>query len=155
RRPLALLALVTACASSPSPQPSPPKAIVVPSLRPAAAAPAPADTAPKLTVPIDYRKLGNGLRVVVSPDRSAPIVAVGGYFPIGFRLEPKGRTGFAHLFEHMMFQGSTNLGKMELVKLVQANGGTLNGSTRFDFTNYFELAPVNVLETLLWAEADR
>ena len=80
---------------------------------------------------------------------------VGVYYRIGFRIEPKDRTGFAHLFEHMMFQGSQNLGKMELIKLVQQNGGILNGSTRFDFTNYFEVMPANKLETALWAEADR
>src|SRR5262249_44295864 len=90
-----------------------------------------------------------------SPDHSAPTVAVGVYYRIGFRVEPKDRTGFAHLFEHMMFQGSQNLGKMEMIKLVQQNGGTLNGSTRFDFTNYFEIVPANKLETVLWAEADR
>jgi predicted Zn-dependent peptidase len=77
------------------------------------------------------------------------------YYNIGFRIEPKDRTGFAHLFEHMMFQGSENLGKMEFVKLVQQNGGILNGSTRFDFTNYFEVMPAHKLETALWAEADR
>lgn len=77
------------------------------------------------------------------------------YYHIGFRIEPRDRTGFAHLFEHMMFQGSENLGKMEFIKLVQASGGSLNGSTRFDFTNYYELAPANTLQTLLWAEADR
>ena len=77
------------------------------------------------------------------------------YYRIGFRVEPKDRTGFAHLFEHMMFQGSRNLGKMEFIRLVQENGGVLNGSTRFDFTNYFELLPSNKLETALWAEADR
>jgi zinc protease len=70
-------------------------------------------------------------------------------------VEPKDRTGFAHLFEHMMFQGSQNLGKMEFVRLVESNGGVLNGSTRFDFTNYFETMPSNKLETALWAEADR
>jgi len=77
------------------------------------------------------------------------------YYRIGFRVEPRDRTGFAHLFEHMMFQGSQNLGKMEFIKLVQKNGGVLNGSTRFDFTNYFEVLPSNKLETALWAEADR
>lgn len=77
------------------------------------------------------------------------------YYNIGFRIEPKDRTGFAHLFEHMMFQGSENLGKMEFIKLVQSNGGILNGSTRFDFTNYFEVMPAHKLETALWAEADR
>jgi zinc protease len=106
-------------------------------------------------VPVDYYKLPNGLRVVLSQDRTAPTVCVGVYYRIGFRIEPRDRTGFAHLFEHMMFQGSKNLGKMEFIKLVQQNGGVLNGSTRFDFTNYFEVMPSNKLETVLWAEADR
>jgi len=106
-------------------------------------------------VPVEYYKLPNGLRVVLSPDHTAPTVCVGVYYRIGFRIEPKDRTGFAHLFEHMMFQGSKNLGKMEFIKLVQQNGGILNGSTRFDFTNYFEVMPSNKLETILWAESDR
>ena len=108
-----------------------------------------------LEVPITYYKLDNGLKVVLSPDKTAPIVTIAIYYNIGFRIEPKDRTGFAHLFEHMMFQGSQNLGKMEFVNLVQKNGGTLNGSTRFDFTNYFEVVPSHKLETMLWAEADR
>src|SRR5690348_17491859 len=107
------------------------------------------------TVPITYYKLSNGLRVILSPDTTAPTVVTAVYYRIGFRIEPKDRTGFAHLFEHMMFQGSQNLGKMEFIKLVEANGGILNGSTRFDFTNYFEVLPSNKLETALWAEADR
>jgi len=106
-------------------------------------------------VPVEYYKLPNGLRVVLSPDHTAPTVTVGVYYHIGFRIEPRDRTGFAHLFEHMMFQGSENLGKMEFIRLVQQNGGVLNGSTRFDFTNYFEIVPSNKLETVLWAEADR
>lgn len=106
-------------------------------------------------VPVEYYKLPNGLRVVLSPDHTAPTVTVAVYYRIGFRVEPRDRTGFAHLFEHMMFQGSRNLGKMEFIKLVQRNGGILNGSTRFDFTNYFEALPSNKLETALWAEADR
>lgn len=106
-------------------------------------------------VPVDYYKLGNGLKVVLSQDKTAPIITVGVYYNIGFRIEPKDRTGFAHLFEHMMFQGSKNLGKMEFIKLVQQNGGVLNGSTRFDFTNYYEVMPSHKLETALWAEADR
>jgi len=106
-------------------------------------------------VPVEYYKLPNGLRVVLSQDHTAPTVCVGVYYRIGFRIEPKDRTGFAHLFEHMMFQGSQNLGKMEFIKLIQSNGGILNGSTRFDFTNYFEVVPSNKLETILWAEADR
>src|SRR5215470_11582202 len=106
-------------------------------------------------VPVEYYKLPNGLRVILSQDHTAPTVCVAVYYRIGFRIEPKDRTGFAHLFEHMMFQGSANLGKMEFIKLVQQNGGILNGSTRFDFTNYFEILPSNKLETALWAEADR
>jgi predicted Zn-dependent peptidase len=109
----------------------------------------------QFTVPVTYYTLPNGLRVVLSPDHTAPTVVTAIYYRIGFRIEPKDRTGFAHLFEHMMFQGSQNLGKMEFIRLVQQNGGILNGSTRFDFTNYFELLPSNKLETALWAEADR
>jgi predicted Zn-dependent peptidase len=114
-----------------------------------------APAAQEFRVPVDYYKLPNGLRVVLSADHTAPTVCVAVYYHIGFRIEPKDRTGFAHLFEHMMFQGSQNLGKMEFVNLVQKNGGILNGSTRFDFTNYFEILPSNKLETALWAEADR
>jgi zinc protease len=110
---------------------------------------------PGVELPIEYHELENGLKVVLSRDPAAPIVTVAVYYGIGFRVEPKGRTGFAHLFEHMMFQGSQNLGKMEFIRLVQANGGVLNGSTRFDFTNYFETVPSHVLETAIWAEADR
>ena len=106
-------------------------------------------------IPITYYKLDNGLKVVLSPDKTSPTIGVGVYYNIGFRNEPKNRTGFAHLFEHMMFQGSENLGKMEFIQLVQKNGGILNGSTRFDFTNYFEVMPAHKLETALWAEADR
>ncbi|HKE45515.1 MAG TPA: insulinase family protein, partial [Steroidobacteraceae bacterium] len=124
-----------------------------PPVAPAAAPAAPA--APALNVPTDYYKLGNGLRVVLSEDHSVPLATVAVYYNIGFRIEPRDRTGFAHLFEHMMFQGSTNLGKMEFIKLVETNGGVLNGSTRFDFTNYFEIVPANTLEPMLWAEADR
>ncbi|HWP81931.1 MAG TPA: pitrilysin family protein [Bacteroidota bacterium] len=109
----------------------------------------------RFSVPVEYHKLKNGLKVVLSEDKTAPTVVVAVYYSIGFRIEPKGRTGFAHLFEHMMFQGSENLGKMEFVRLVQKNGGILNGSTRFDFTNYFEILPAHKLETALWAEADR
>lgn len=107
------------------------------------------------TVPVEYHKLENGLKVVLGTDHTSPTVVVAVYFNIGFRIEPKGRTGFAHLFEHMMFQGSENLGKMEFIRLVQKNGGLMNGSTRFDFTNYFEVVPAHKLETILWAEADR
>jgi predicted Zn-dependent peptidase len=114
----------------------------------------PRDTS-SLNIPLDYYKLSNGLKVILSPDHTAPIVTVAVYYNIGFRIEPKDRTGFAHLFEHMMFQGSQNLGKMEFIRLIQKNGGVLNGSTRFDYTNYFEILPSHKLETALWAEADR
>ena len=109
----------------------------------------------QFSVPTEYYKLDNGLKVVLSQDKTTPIVTVAVYYNIGFRIEPKDRTGFAHLFEHMMFQGSENLGKMEFIKLINKNGGVLNGSTRFDFTNYFEIVPTHKLETILWAEADR
>ena len=106
-------------------------------------------------IPVTYYTLPNGLKVVLSPEKSAPLVTVAVYYNIGFRIEPKDRTGFAHLFEHLMFQGSKNLGKMEFIRLVESNGGVLNGSTRFDFTNYYAVVPSHKLETLLWAEADR
>jgi len=108
-----------------------------------------------IKVPVTYYKLDNGLKVVLSPEHSAPLVTVAVYYNIGFRIEPRDRTGFAHLFEHLMFQGSKNLGKMEFIKLVESNGGVLNGSTRFDYTNYFAVMPAHKTETLLWAEADR
>ena len=108
-----------------------------------------------LRIPVEYTKLPNGLKVVLSRDTTAPTAVVAVYYNIGFRNEPRSRTGFAHLFEHMMFQGSRNLGKMEFIKLVEKNGGLLNGSTRFDFTNYFQVVPSHTLETILWAEADR
>jgi len=101
------------------------------------------------------RTLKNGLRVVVSPERTAPLVTVGVYYNIGFRLEPQGRSGFAHLFEHMMFQGSENAGKMVHIKLINSSGGVLNGSTHYDVTNYYEAVPSNALARVLWLEADR
>ncbi|MBI3568801.1 MAG: insulinase family protein [Gemmatimonadetes bacterium] len=122
--------------------------------RAAAPPPVPA-AAPRLNVPVEYFTLANGLRVVLSRDTTAPTVGVGVYYKVGFRTEPRDRTGFAHLFEHLMFQGSANLGKLQFVKLIENNGGILNGSTRFDFTNYYEVVPTHVLETILWAEADR
>ena len=99
--------------------------------------------------------LDNGLRVVLAPDHSVPVVAVSVFYDVGMRNEPEGRTGFAHLFEHMMFQGSANVPKMEHVKYVSASGGVLNGSTRLDYTNYFEALPSNALERALFLEADR
>jgi zinc protease len=120
----------------------------------ALAAPA-AQAPPAVKVPIEYHKLENGLKVVLSRDTSSPTAVVALYYNIGFRIEPKDRTGFAHLFEHMMFQGSQHLGKNEFIGLVESNGGVLNGSTRFDFTNYFQIVPAHTVETMLWGEADR
>jgi predicted Zn-dependent peptidase len=112
-------------------------------------------TAPATSYAVERATLANGLRVVLAPDRSAPVVAVAAYYDVGIRSEPEGRTGFAHLFEHLMFQGSASLQKMEHVKYVQASGGTLNGSTRLDYTNYYEALPSNALERTLFLEADR
>ena len=108
-------------------------------------------TSPRLVHPT----LGNGLRVVLAPDRSAPVVGVAVLYDVGIRSEPEGRTGFAHLFEHLMFQGSANLEKLEHFRYVQASGGVFNGSTHFDYTNYFEVLPSNALERGLFLEADR
>jgi zinc protease len=109
----------------------------------------------QLQIPIHSSTLKNGLRVVVVPDTTAPVVTVGVYYKIGFRLEPQGRSGFAHLFEHMMFQGSENAPKMQHIKLINSSGGVLNGSTMYDVTNYYEAVPSNALERVLWLEADR
>jgi len=106
-------------------------------------------------IAIEHKKLANGLHVVVAPDSTAPVVTVGVYYKIGFRLEPQGRSGFAHLFEHMMFQGSANAPKMQHIKLINSSGGVLNGSTSYDVTNYYEAVPSNALERVLWLEADR
>ncbi|HEV7376188.1 MAG TPA: pitrilysin family protein [Pyrinomonadaceae bacterium] len=108
-----------------------------------------------LNIPVVYYKLPNGLRVVISEDHVAPVVTVAVYYNVGFRIEPKGRTGFAHLFEHMMFQGSANVKKFEHAKYVEANGGSLNGHTDFDYTNYFETLPSDRVEMGLWLESDR
>ncbi len=109
----------------------------------------------RLQTPIHSDTLKNGLRVVIVPDAAAPVVTVGVYYKIGFRLEPQGRSGFAHLFEHMMFQGSENAPKMQHIKLINSSGGVLNGSTMYDVTNYYEAVPSNALERVLWLEADR
>jgi zinc protease len=105
--------------------------------------------------PVEHFRLDNGLRVVLAPDRSVPVVAVSVFYDVGMRNEPEGRTGFAHLFEHLMFQGSANVSKMEHARLVQAAGGTFNGSTHQDYTNYYEALPAEALERALFLEADR
>ncbi|HZC72802.1 MAG TPA: pitrilysin family protein [Jatrophihabitans sp.] len=104
---------------------------------------------------ISHHTLENGLRVVISPDRSAPVVGIAVLYDVGFRSEPEGRTGFAHLFEHLMFQGSVTLEKLEHFRYVESSGGMFNGSTHFDYTNYFEALPSNALERGLFLEADR
>jgi predicted Zn-dependent peptidase len=111
--------------------------------------------APTGTASPDRFTLSNGLRVVIAPDRSAPVVGVAVVYDVGIRSEPAGRTGFAHLFEHLMFQGSENLEKLAHFRHVQGSGGTFNGSTHLDYTDYFEMLPSNALERALFLEADR
>jgi zinc protease len=106
-------------------------------------------------IPIDTFRLPNGLTVILSEDHTAPLVAVNLWYHVGSANERPGRTGFAHLFEHMLFQGSANVGANEHFELVQRAGGTLNGSTWLDRTNYFETVPSNQLELALWLEANR
>lgn len=110
---------------------------------------------PVLSYGVERTTLDNGLRVVVTPDRGSPVVAVAVYYDVGIRSEPEGRTGFAHLFEHLMFQGSASLAKTEHFTYVQGSGGTLNGSTHLDYTNYYEVLPSNATELALFLEADR
>ena len=116
-------------------------------------------TASKISsqVNIDFVEydLPNGLHVILSQDKTNPIVCVDIWYHVGSKDEKPDKTGFAHLFEHMMFQGSQNVGKTEHFKYVQEAGGTLNGSTTQDRTNYFETLPSGQLETALWLESDR
>ncbi|MDN4054436.1 pitrilysin family protein [Massilia sp. YIM B02763] len=107
------------------------------------------------TLPVDVKKLDNGLTVVVSEDHSSPTVGVSVVYHVGMRLEPRNRTGFAHLFEHLMFQGTPNAPKGVFDRTITGGGGRNNGSTRPDFTNYIETAPVSSIEPILWLEADR
>ena len=106
---------------------------------------------------IEYKeyKLDNGLRVILSEDHSVPIVAVNVWYHVGSGYEEVGRSGFAHLFEHMMFEGSENVDKTEHFKLISKAGGSMNGSTTQDRTNYYETLPANSLNLGLWLEADR
>ncbi len=113
------------------------------------------EDSPLAALPVQRHTLENGLRVVLSPDRTVPTIAVAVYYDVGSRNEVEGRSGFAHLFEHMMFQGSANVGKGEHFQLVMNRGGSMNGTTSSDRTNYFETLPSNELELGLWLEADR
>jgi zinc protease len=106
-------------------------------------------------LPIERHTLPNGLRVVLSPDRTIPTVGIAVYYDVGSRNEVPGRSGFAHLFEHMMFQGSANVAKGEHFQLILNRGGQMNGTTSEDRTNYYETLPSNELSLGLWLEADR
>ncbi len=107
------------------------------------------------TVSFTDERLPNGLRLIISVDRLAPVVAVNLWYDVGSKHEVPGKTGFAHLFEHVMFQGSRHVAKAEHMALVQAAGGTMNGSTWLDRTNYYETLPSHQAELALWLEADR
>ena len=108
-----------------------------------------------VNIPIETYQLKNGLRVILSADNAVPVVSVYLIYNVGARSEEKGRTGFAHLFEHMMFEGSANAPKGTHFATVESNGGTLNGSTHPDFTDYYDVLPSNKLATALWLESDR
>ena len=108
-----------------------------------------------LAIPIERHCLDNGLRIVLSPDRTVPVVAVNLWYGVGSRNEAPGKTGFAHLFEHMMFQGSAHVPKNRHFELIEKVGGTLNATTWFDRTNYFDNVPSHELELALWLESDR
>src|SRR5215204_1842340 len=113
---------------------------------------------PRIPAPVldlHRQTLDNGLRVVLAPDTSAPVVAVAVHYDVGFRSEPPGRTGFAHLFEHLMFQGSESLPKLAHIRYVEASGGSCNGSTRPDWTEYHQVLPAAALDRVLFCEADR
>ncbi|WP_144120722.1 M16 family metallopeptidase [Catellatospora sichuanensis] len=110
---------------------------------------------PRTDYHIERFTLANGLRVVLNRDASVPLVGVAVVYDVGVRSEPPGRTGFAHLFEHLMFQGSANLEKLAHFRYVQGAGGTFNGSTHLDYTDYFQTVPSNALERMMFLEADR
>jgi predicted Zn-dependent peptidase len=108
-----------------------------------------------LSIPFERHRLDNGLKVVLAPDRTVPVVATNLWYGVGSRNEPAGKTGFAHLFEHMMFQGSAHVPKNRHFELIERVGGTLNATTWFDRTNYFETVPSHELDLTLWLESDR
>jgi predicted Zn-dependent peptidase len=114
-----------------------------------------AEPSTDIHIPFEKYKLKNGLRVVLSRDNSVPVIAVYMLYDVGARSEEKGRTGFAHLFEHMMFEGSANIKKGDQSRYVEGNGGQMNGSTHPDYTDYYETMPSNRLAMALWLESDR
>ena len=142
--PLALIAVLAQAEKKPQTAPKASRTAAVSTDRPAI---------PKLE--FTDTRLANGLRVIIAPDHSAPVYAISVTYNVGARNERPGRTGFAHLFEHMMFQGSENVGKGEHFSLVYNNGGAMNGTTTEDRTNYFETFPKNQLDLGLFLEADR
>jgi zinc protease len=142
-----VLLLVAACA------PGSPAATAT--VRPAAPSAAPTSATDLPRIAVERYTLGNGLTVLLSVDRSAPVVAVDVWYHVGSKDEKPGRTGFAHLFEHVMFEGSEHVPDGEHLRLVEEAGGDLNGTTSLDRTNYYDVVPVNELETVLWLESDR
>ncbi|MBV9774424.1 MAG: insulinase family protein [Gemmatimonadetes bacterium] len=121
-----------------------------------AAAPAAAQQGTAVNIPFEKYTLANGLEVILAPDRSLPAVAIDLWYNVGSRNEPAGRTGFAHLFEHMMFEGSQNVGRQEHISMLMGAGSAnLNGTTNEDRTNYYEVVPPNRVNLALWLESDR
>src|ERR1700749_3376816 len=114
-----------------------------------------AATESDIHIPFEKYKLQNGMRVVLSRDTAVPVIALYMIYNVGARSEEKGRTGFAHLFEHMMFEGSANAPKGMQDKVIESNGGAMNGSTHPDYTDYFETLPSNKLASALFLESDR
>ena len=146
RRPsIRSLALVLGAACAPSPSAG------IATAQPPAAAPA--VDIPRIAV--ERYTLGNGLTVLLSVDRSAPVAAVDVWYHVGSKNERVGRTGFAHLFEHVMFEGTQNIPDGEHLRIVEEAGGDINGTTSLDRTNFYNVVPVNELETALWLESDR
>src|SRR5205085_12374993 len=115
---------------------------------------APAAASPELSIPFERYALDNGLRVILHVDHASPLVVVNIHYHVGSKDERPGRTGFAHLFEHLMFMGSKDAPYPSFDALMEAWGGHNNGSTNTDRTNYFEVGPANLLETFLWLAAD-
>lgn len=113
------------------------------------------DAWPRTSYEIERLTLGNGLRVVLNPDRSVAVTGIAVLYDVGTRSEPAGHSGFAHLFEHLMFQGSVNVPKLEHARYVQGAGGRFNGSTHLDYTEYSDTVPAHALERTLFLEADR
>ncbi len=153
---MGVLALTLGSETHAAPAPNTAKAAATPSAAKAVVTPSAASQAlERFAITIQRRTLKNGLRVVLAPEPSSPTVAVSVSYGVGSRNELDGRSGFAHLFEHMMFQGSRHVHKGQHFALISERGGNLNGTTNADRTNYFEVLPSGELELALWLEADR